>query len=147
MSKSLSLTIVTPLAVILKDAPAVSLRAEDDSGAFGILPGHADFLTVIDAGVLRWREDDRNWHYCALRGGVFAVTRGCDVHVACREATLSDDLPSLQARVAAMQSQRLEQARSFRSERTKLHARAIRHLMREFKGSGDTLGLDMEEEA
>ena len=33
------------------------LRAEDDTGAFGILPGHADFLTVLAVSVVTWRDD------------------------------------------------------------------------------------------
>ena len=43
----MKLTIVTPLAVIIETDGVVHLRAEDETGAFGILSGHADFLTAL----------------------------------------------------------------------------------------------------
>ena len=37
------LLITTPTTVVVDDPDVVALRAEDDSGSFGILQGHADF--------------------------------------------------------------------------------------------------------
>ncbi|TPE53920.1 F0F1 ATP synthase subunit epsilon [Amaricoccus solimangrovi] len=142
MSGALALTVTTPLRIVLEERAIASLRAEDATGDFGILPGHADFLTVIEAGVLRWRGAAGPWRYCALRGGIFAVTGGAEVRVACREAIVSDDLASLRSRVAAARAEALDASRRARSEGTRLHARAIRQLMRELASGGDTLGLD-----
>lgn len=63
MSGTLTLRVTTPLAVTLSESGVTSIRAEDASGGFGILPGHADFLTVLGASVLRWRGADKIWHY------------------------------------------------------------------------------------
>ncbi len=134
MSGSLSLRVTTPMAIVLDETGIASLRAEDASGDFGILPGHADFLTAIDAGVLRWRRAGGDWRFCALRGGIFRVTGGARVEIACREAVPGDDLAELQARVAEAHAAQLDAARQTRSEGTKLHARAIRHLMRQLMG-------------
>ena len=41
------LQIVSPLAVEAELTGIVSVRAEDRSGSFVILPGHTDFLTVL----------------------------------------------------------------------------------------------------
>ncbi len=41
------LRIVTPLAVVVDESDVTALRAEDESGSFGILPHHADFLTSL----------------------------------------------------------------------------------------------------
>ena len=142
----LRLTLTTPLQIILQEEGLASLRAEDASGGFGILPGHADFLTVIDSGVMRWRRKTGPWHFCALRGGIFTVTGGSDVRVACREAILSDDLPSLEARIAAARADALDASRRASTQGTKLHARAIRYLMRELSAGGDTMGLGPETE-
>ena len=49
----LHLTIATPAAVLVDADGVASLRAEDESGAFGVLPGHADLLTVLPPSVLR----------------------------------------------------------------------------------------------
>jgi F-type H+-transporting ATPase subunit epsilon len=147
MSDLLNLIVATPLEIVLRSDAVDSLRAEDATGDFGIWPGHADFLTVIDAGVLRWRGESGSWRYCALRGGVFTVTGGRDVRIACREAIESDDLASLEARVAAARAEAKDEARRARSQATRLHARAIRQLMRELSSAGDALGLAPETEA
>ncbi len=147
MSSLLHLSVATPLEIVLHDDAVVSLRAEDQTGDFGIRPGHADFLTVIDAGVMRWRGERGSWRYCALRGGVFTVTGGSEVRVACREAIVSDDLASLQDRVKAARLEATDSAKRAHLQGTRLHARAIRQLMRELASGGDTLGLGPEVEA
>jgi F-type H+-transporting ATPase subunit epsilon len=54
MSGGVRLTIATPAAVLVDVDGVRSLRAEDQSGAFGVLPGHADLVTVLPPSVLRW---------------------------------------------------------------------------------------------
>lgn len=148
MSGLLNLSITTPLRIVLHDTAVASLRGEDASGGFGILPGHADFVTVIDAGVLRWRGAAGAWKYCAVRGGVFTVTRGQEVRVACRDAVTDDDLASLEARVARSRTDRIDAARRTRTDAARLHARAIRRLMHGLAPGGDTLGLEgLEDDA
>lgn len=134
MSGALSLKVTTPLEIVLSERGIASLRAEDASGDFGILPGHADFLTAIDAGVMRWRGTEGAWRFCALRGAIFRVSGGAAVEVACREAILGEDLAALQAKVAEAHAAEIDAARHERSEGTKLQARAIRHLMRQLMG-------------
>lgn len=144
MSGTLSLSIATPLRIVLDESAIASLRGEDASGGFGILPGHADFVTVIDAGVLRWRKSTGHWHYCVVRGGIFTVSGGREVHVACRDAVIGDDLPKLQAQVAESRHAREDAARRTRTQSARLHARAIRRLMKGLVVGGDTLALDGE---
>jgi F0F1-type ATP synthase epsilon subunit len=45
------LTVSTPLAVVVDADDVAHLRAEDETGAFGIMPDHADFLTVLTISV------------------------------------------------------------------------------------------------
>lgn len=146
MNDLISLSITTPLEIVLSETGIASLRGEDASGGFGILPGHADFLTVIDAGVLRWRRPSGPWRYCAVRGGLFTVSAGSEVHVACRDAVTGDELATLQARVAQSRQDRNNAAKRARTQSARLHARAIRRLMRGLALGGDTLGLDGEED-
>ncbi|TWC78335.1 ATP synthase delta/epsilon subunit-like protein [Rhizobium sp. SJZ105] len=58
------LRIVTPLSVVV-DEDIDSLRAEDASGSFGILAGHAPFLTALVVSIVSWRKDESviccNW--------------------------------------------------------------------------------------
>ena len=51
------LTIATPDALLLEQDGVVSLRAEDESGAFGIMAGHVPFLTALTPSVVSWRDE------------------------------------------------------------------------------------------
>lgn len=130
MSDGLRLTITTPTDLLVDMAGVRSVRAEDESGGFGILPGHADLLTVLSASVLRWRDRQGAVHFCAVRGGVFRVSGGALVAVACRQGTLGDDLATLEAGVAQELEAETDADRRARVEQTQLHARAVRQLMR-----------------
>lgn len=139
--RTLHLTVTTPLETPVDVPDAVSVRAEDATGGFGIQPGHADFLTLLAPSVLRWRADDGRWRFCALRGGVLRVSGGTKIAVACREAVRSDDLATLEARVRADAEAIRDTARRTRGEWTRLHMLAIRRLVRQL-GPGGMAGAD-----
>lgn len=88
------LTIATPMAVVVNATGVSYVRAEDDSGAFGILPGHADFLTTLSVSVVTWREavEERQ---VAVRGGVLTVRGGDEVSIVTREAVVEETLSAL----------------------------------------------------
>ena len=89
------LCITTPLAVVIDEDGIVALRAEDATGGFGILPGHAAFLTSLAISVVRWTGADGTRRYCAVRRGVLSVTAGQEIAVATREAISGNDLTTL----------------------------------------------------
>jgi F-type H+-transporting ATPase subunit epsilon len=126
MSEGMSLTIATPASLLVDATDVRSLRAEDMSGAFGVLPGHANLLTVLPPSVVRWTKSSEATFYCALSGGVLAVSGGDRVAIACRRGTVGDDLAALEAAVAAERSAELDADRRARVEQTLLHARAPR---------------------
>ncbi len=134
------LRIVTPLAVVIDEA-ALSVRAEDTSGSFGILPGHADFLTSLALSVVEWTRADGTRHYCAVRRGMCSVSGGADIAVATREAVPSDDLAALGGTVLARFHADIERDRSERFESTQLQLDAIRRIVGQFgqRASGGTL--------
>jgi F-type H+-transporting ATPase subunit epsilon len=135
MSKSFRLTIATPAALLIDASDVRAVRAEDESGGFGLLPGHADFLTVLPASVLRWRCDDGVEHYCVLQGGLLTTTGGDRVSVACRHGVLGNDLPQLEEDVRRMRAERADAAARARVEQTRLHAQAVRQLIRYLRPS------------
>ena len=93
------LRIVTPLSVVVDEA-IDGLRAEDATGSFGVLPGHAPFLTALAISIVGWQMADVE-RFCAVRGGVLTVTGGDTVAIATREAVTGDDLDTLDAEVLA----------------------------------------------
>lgn len=130
--RSLTLTITTPLDVVARIDGVTSFRASDESGAFGVLPGHADLLAVLRSCVARWRVGQGEWRFCALHGGLMTVEEGRAIRIACREGVLGTDLPSLEARVQRMREAEAQAASSERVSQARLHARAIRQIMRQF---------------
>lgn len=130
MSRVLRLTIATPKAAVVDARDVRAVRAMDESGSFGMLPGHADLLTVLPASVVRWRDQSDAVHYCAVRGGVLTVTGGAHVAIACRQALLGDRLEDLEAEIHASRSAEEEADKRARVAQAQLHARAVRQLMR-----------------
>ena len=130
MSGALHLTVTTPGQILVDSGDVAAVRAEDQSGSFGILPGHADLLTVLVASVLRWRTADGATRFCAVHGGVFTVSAGRNVAVACREGVVGDSLENLEAKVRTVRAEQLEADRKARVEKVRLHALAVRQLLR-----------------
>jgi F-type H+-transporting ATPase subunit epsilon len=130
MTGALHLTITTPAQILVAADNVVAVRAEDRSGSFGVLPGHADLLTALIPSVVRWRTADGAARFCAVRGGVFTVSQGRNVAVACREGVVGDSLDDLEAKVRAVRARQLEADRKARVEQIRAHALAVRQLMR-----------------
>lgn len=129
------LRIVTPLVVVV-DEDTIALRAEDDSGSFGILPGHADFLTSLAISVVGWKRVDGSRRFCAVRRGMLSINGGQEVAVATREAIVGDDLVTLDATVLARFRADSEQERSERFENNQLQLNAIRRIVGQLGSSG-----------
>ena len=136
------LRIITPLSVGVDEDGVLALRAEDATGGFGVLPGHADFLTSLTISVVGWKSADAKRHFCAVRHGVLSVTEGRTISVATREAILGDDLATLDQTVLARFRADIETERTEHVESTRLQLNAIRQIMRHLRpdrrlGSGD----------
>jgi F-type H+-transporting ATPase subunit epsilon len=127
---ALHLRITTPEKILVDAADVASVRADDRSGCFGILPGHADLLTVLVPCVVRWRTADGVARFCAVHGGVFSVSGGAKVARACREGVVDQSLDELQSKVREVRAQQTELDRKARAEQVRLHALAIRQLVR-----------------
>jgi F-type H+-transporting ATPase subunit epsilon len=126
----MKLIVTTPTAIALDESSVCHVRAEDPSGAFGIEPGHADFLTTLSICVVRWRKSDGGEHYIAVRGGVLRVREGKVVEIATREAVVNDDLGHLRSEVLATMAENVEVERSARSGALGLEHAAIRQIYR-----------------
>jgi len=131
----MNLRIVTPLSVVF-DEDVASLRAEDLGGSFGVLPGHAPFVTVLSIGVLEWHVTD-GVRYCAVRGGMLSVDDGGSVAIATREAVVGDDITTLDAEVLARFQSEDDSERVENIETMRVQMNAIRHMLsRLTKGAG-----------
>ena len=124
------LIIATPMAVVVDTPDVAHVRAEDDTGAFGILEHHADFLTVLALSVVSWRNHAGREHYAAVRGGVLSVAGGRQIRVATREAVASDDLHELETAVLGGFREETGAEQEARATAARLQVAAIRQICR-----------------
>jgi F-type H+-transporting ATPase subunit epsilon len=123
------LLITTPTAIVVDESNVSSVRAQDDSGSFGILRGHADLLTALNISIVSWHAPDNRVCYCAVRRGVLSVTGGTEVAIATREAIPGDDLDRLEEIVLDEFRKRSETERASRTESLQLQMKAIRQIV------------------
>jgi F-type H+-transporting ATPase subunit epsilon len=131
------LRIVTPLAVVVEEDGVQALRAEDASGGFGIMPGHADFLTSLTISVVTWKRRDGKPRFCAVRRGVLTVAAGEEIGIATREAVLGDDYTRLDQDVLRRFRADFEVERSEHVESTRLQLNAIRQIIRHLRANAN----------
>ena len=135
------LLITDPTAVIADHADIESVRAEDDSGSFGMLDGHADLLTVLAVSVLSWRHRDGRAGFCAVRRGVLRVHGGRQVSVATRQAQPGDDLETLEREVLQRFRAEIDAERSGRVAALRLQAQAVRRIVEALRPDHGAAGL------
>ena len=129
----MKLVIAAPLAIVIETNDVVHLRAEDETGAFGILPRHADFLTALAISVVSWRDAGGAEHHAAVRGGMLEVRDGNRITVATREAVRGDDLHRLETDVLAAFRRDHEEERAARTDAQRLYLAAIRQICRQLR--------------
>ena len=135
----MKLLVTTPMSVIVDAENVRHVRADDETGAFGILPGHADFITVLTVSVITWRNHMDEEHHVAVRGGVLAVRDGNLVEVATREAAGEDTLRRLGGAVLERFREEARAEKASRVSATRLHLAAIRQLQRYLESGRQTI--------
>jgi F-type H+-transporting ATPase subunit epsilon len=124
----MKLTVTTPLAIVVDAADVTHLRAEDETGAFGILTGHADFLTALAVSVVSWRNGQGAEHHVAVHGGMLEVRGGGTIAIATREAVPGDDLHRLESEVLVRFRRQLAEEQAARQDAQRLYLAAIRQI-------------------
>ncbi|NJD06068.1 MAG: F0F1 ATP synthase subunit epsilon [Methylococcaceae bacterium] len=85
-----------------------SFVGEDDSGSFGILPGHARFTTCLTFGLARFLDAGGTWTYLALPGAVLYFADGA-LNLCTRRYYLDTDYNRI---VELMETRLLEEERA-----------------------------------
>lgn len=132
------LRVTTPLSVVIDEDGILALRAEDDSGSFGILPHHADLLTNLAISVVSWTGGDGTRRHCAVRRGILSVSGGRNIAIATRQAIAGEDLATLHEVVLKRFHTDIEAERTEHVESTRLHLAAIRQIMLHLRPDGRT---------
>jgi F-type H+-transporting ATPase subunit epsilon len=89
--------------ILLRDASTAtridgvaSFVGEDASGSFGLLPGHARFMTNLELGLARFRRHHEPWQYLAMPGAVLYFKDNL-LSVTTRRFFLDDDYERIAA--------------------------------------------------
>ncbi|MEZ5833663.1 MAG: F0F1 ATP synthase subunit epsilon [Dongiaceae bacterium] len=133
----MKLTVATPLAIVVDVGDVAGLRAEDATGAFGILPGHADFVTALTVSVVSWSDTRERRHHVAVRGGMLEVRDGQTIAIATREAVRGDDLQRLETDVLERFHRQVDEELAAHSDAQRLYLAAIRQIYHLLRPDGD----------
>ena len=98
-------------------ADVTSFVGADVSGSFGILPGHARFVTVLGVGLARFRAGDGPWVYLALPGAV-AYFSGDRLTLSTRRYFVGGDYTHISA---MLEEQLLVEERELKDVKESLH--------------------------
>ena len=90
-----------------------SFVGEDESGSFGILPGHARMMTVLRTGLARFRLAAEDWQFLALPGAVVLFADN-HLHLATRRYLRDADYERISA---ALREQLLAEEDTLRAVR------------------------------
>ena len=107
-----TITIVTLTGQIEKQI--TYLRLKDESGYFGIMKNHADFLTVIEPSLGFYRDKNEKEFFIALDGGILVIKSG-RVTINTREIFESEDPEKLSRIIDETIVKRHESEASFRN--------------------------------
>ncbi len=123
--KTMRLLITTPAEVVIDQGDVVSVRADDYSGSFGLLPGHCEFMTALTTSVLTFRTEAGATRYVAVRGGVLNMRGGASCEVATREAVVDNDLVMLRTAVLRQMVEHADREAEARTRTLQLQLRGI----------------------
>jgi F-type H+-transporting ATPase subunit epsilon len=135
------LVVTTPTSVVVDVEDVTDLRADDRTGAFGIRPGHADFVTLLPVSVITWRGSGDRERFVLVRGGVLSVHEGNRIEVAARGAWGEDELSDLgQTAIEALDRARAEEDVTRTSE-AQLHFATMRQIERVLQAGRGTTSM------
>lgn len=124
---AIRLKVFLPTEVLL-DEEVTKVVADQENGAFGLLPRHVDFVAALVPGVVAYVDMDGIEHFVGTDHGTL-VKQGQEVLVSTRSAVLGDDLDRLRSIVAERFLELDDRERSARSALARLEAGVVRRFI------------------
>ena len=122
------LELATPVRMLVT-AEVDEIVAPGSEGYFGVLPGHAAFLTTLGSGEVSYRTGQRE-HYLAVAGG-FAEVRAERVIILAEHAELPEEIDRARAERARQRAEMRLQGKSPENLQEEIdYARAMAALSR-----------------
>jgi F-type H+-transporting ATPase subunit epsilon len=108
-------------------ADVASFVGMDATGSFGILPGRARFMTVLEYGLARFRPSDGPWQYVACPGGVLSFVDE-ELFLNTRRYLRDDDYERISALLAGQLAREEAELRTVKENLQRLEQELYRRL-------------------
>lgn len=135
----MKLVVSTPLSLVVERDGVRHVRAQDETGSFGLLERHADFVTALGPSVVSWREAGGEEGHCVVRSGILAMSGGSLVAIAAPEAVIGEDLDKLERRVVAEAGALKAEEAASRAEAQRIELAVIRRMLGYLRGERRSL--------
>jgi len=104
-----------------------SFVGADASGSFGIQPGRARFMTVLEYGLARFVDADGTWHYLACPGAVLHHV-GDDLFINTRRYLIDTDFGRISAQLAGQLAKEEDELKGVKDNLQRLEQELFRRL-------------------
>lgn len=104
-SSGLTLTILTPQRKVLEREGIQELFVPGFKGELDILPHHADLVTQLETGMIRWRKDTA-WKTATVSTGIVQI-QNQEVTVLADTCELAEEIDVNRAKAAKSKAQKL----------------------------------------
>ncbi len=111
----------------------VSFVAKDQSGSFGIMPGHERMMTSLQTGLARFRMADQSWRFLALPGGLLYFV-GNELYISMRRYLLGEDLKKISLALESELVAEEEKLHSVRESLVRLEEEMLKRMWNMQKG-------------
>lgn len=101
---------------------------EDASGSFGLLRGHARFMTMLGFGLARFRRGSRNWEFLALPGGLVYFT-GNQLYLNTRRYLRGQDSAQIRAALEQQFAAEENELRTMKQSLQRLEQEMLKRLL------------------
>ena len=105
----------------------VSFVGEDDSGSFGILPGHGRMMTLLVFGLARFRVVNRDWGFLALPGALAYFVDG-QLYLSTRRYLRDEDYERISTALSEQLLAEEENMRGMKEQLLRMEQEMLRRL-------------------
>jgi F-type H+-transporting ATPase subunit epsilon len=112
----------------------VSFIGEDESGSFGILPGHARMMTVLAFGLARFRISSQDWEFLALPGAL-AYFVDNQLHLSTRRYLRGKEFESIRSALQEQLQAEEESLRAMKQSVSRLEDEMLKRLWKMRRGT------------
>ncbi len=103
----MKLTLQTPYRVLIGEKEVTELYAPGSSGTLDILPGHADFMSELDTGILKWKLAGGDRYQEAVVSWGFVQINKEHITVLADVAELSEEIDKKRAEEAGKKARKI----------------------------------------